>query len=492
MHNNLLFKNGYLITKNAVNDSYIKNWEKDEFQGYCIYTYPKLKKLKYIEASAKIYLIGIVLDVFNQEIDEMSILKRLSTSLSESKESFFNYLDTLSGRFVLLVDGFGERFILQDATGSRTVFYDKKRHTFSSHADIIARINGYDISNEARNLIESDAYKGNKDSHFPGISTPYNEVKMLTPNTLLNFTNDIFVERFFPREDLKMNHLDSNFINESTEFFTNQIALLNQKYKLAISLTAGLDSRLTLATANHIKDSILAYTLIYGEDSKKDAEVAQTLSKNLGINHLIIDTNQDEHTNGFNEVFRINTSNMSSDFRSRIGESILKHYPSDYLHIKSNTSEIARGYYKELYGMLPNKISAENYAKLYGIQGKSKFVIDCFQEYINISQLDSEKIFNYDPYDLLYWEYRIGNWQSLCLMEWDVAQDTFIPYNNRYILMKMMSLPLQEKLNGTLYYKVIDRIWPEVMCVPINPFSNKNKPTGKLKYMLKGLKFRVR
>ena len=74
----------------------------------------------------------------------------------------------------------------------------------------------------------------------------------------------------------------------------------------------------------------------------------------------------------------------------------------------------------------------------------------------------------YDPADLFYWEHRSGMWLNAHLTESDIAFDTFILVNSRRVYRLLLSAPLRDRINGTVFLELIRRAWPEVLDVPVN------------------------
>jgi hypothetical protein len=89
---------------------------------------------------------------------------------------------------------------------------------------------------------------------------------------------------------------------------------------------------------------------------------------------------------------------------------------------------------------------------------KNETIVELFENYFKQNEYD--KLFNYDPYDIFYWEYRMGTWHSRILLESDMAHDTFIVYNTRNVLKKLLSLSPQERADGTIFYELINMNWP--------------------------------
>ncbi|MDQ0339005.1 hypothetical protein J2S00_001791 [Caldalkalibacillus uzonensis] len=468
-----LYRNGFLITNRPLSNKIpdILHWKELNVAGYSIYTDETVDVYHRRYNDVDIVLIGIVLNPFSKISNPKKILINLCQKFAYSNDRFFDYLDMLSGRFVIFIRSKAQSYIIHDAAGNRSVFYDisDTNHVFvSSHAQLIADLKHYKIDADIRKFMESVDFKNHLDSHLPGVLTPYQNIDLLTPNTLLDL-NKYKVKRFFPREPLLGQKVTDQLAEELGALFTNQMDLLRKKYKLSLSLTAGVDSRLSLAAAKKHKNSIhyFTYTTDIKKSLEKDAQAAQKLCHLLNLHHQAIECNQQPDKEFFN-LYVKNSAYLASWKRVLIGKGLYSVYPKGLLHVKSNVSEIGRAFYRRKYD-LPNKISADIYASLYPIKGDRTFICNAFKQYIQQTELNSQKIFNYDPYDIVYWEYRIGNWQSLVLLETDIIHNTYILYNNRSILKKLLSVPLADRINDTLYIQMIKHMWPDVLQIPINP-----------------------
>jgi hypothetical protein len=95
-------------------------------------------------------------------------------------------------------------------------------------------------------------------------------------------------------------------------------------------------------------------------------------------------------------------------------------------------------------------------------------VIQKFEVFMNITGFMPENIYNYDYGDLFYWEHKMCQWHSLLLLESDMSHDTFLIYNNREILSKMLSIPFDDRLNKKLFISLIRKMWPELLNYPVN------------------------
>jgi len=502
-----MFKGGYLITSedshssNNTNVNYIStHWEKKKIDSlFCLFD-PDLDAYSYDKQQATILLLGIVLDPLNAIDCPETILTILLNKYLRSEEEFFNYVDILTGRFIILVASPNKRFIFQDATGNRSLFYHKSSDEIfvASHAQLIAEIKNYEIPQEREDFVKSESYKRNV-RHFPGILTPYPNIFVLTPNTLLDL-DKLEIKRFFPHERIKQQEISLDLVDEVSNLFRKQVQMLCKKRKLSVSLTAGIDSRLTLAATKEFKNLIFYYTYVTKGNSEheKDAYYAQKICNYLKIEHHLLSANETavcEDDWEFLKVFRRNTAYMRADSQGMLANALFKKHPKNCLHLKSNVAEISRAFYRKKVCLPPKYINPLLLSRLYGINPASLFCIDAFKDFIEITNFKKASTFDYDFYDLFYWEHRLGCWQSLQILDFDMSQDTFILYNNRYILNKMLSVSLKERVKNTLYCEIIKRLWPEALRIPCNPWtqaSGVKKLTGKMRKLAKGVYLRFK
>lgn len=73
--------------------------------------------------------------------------------------------------------------------------------------------------------------------------------------------------------------------------------------------------------------------------------------------------------------------------------------------------------------------------------------------------------------DLFHWEQRGGRWVAASFSEYDIAHDSFTPYNNRYLNKVLLGISERYRRDRMWYValKIIQPLWPEVLSVPVNP-----------------------
>ena len=467
----ILYRRGYILSRRDVDlpERGCGDWTAAAVGDWRVYHAPDYAPLVVDVESATIIAFGILLDPVREIEDASTILDDLLQSWQVSKENFLARLDTLSGRFVLFVDGADETIAVQDACGMRTCFYTTgDEPLLSSHSELIADVRNLSPSEDARRFMATDWFRGNRDRHFPGLRTPYATVKRLTPNTYLDVENRE-VTRFYPRESIpKHSTQDDAVIRKLSDVLVRQSEMLNRQRPICVPVTAGIDSRLTLATLRGLEDEVETFTFVYDDASRKEAPIARDLCETLGFSHRIIPCDR-EAPPSFIDDFSKNTSQVSSQFRGQVAATICAELDDSHIHLKSNVSEVGRAYYHEPLLRSPS-IDPILAAQLYAFE--HPFTVEAFDEFIQKTAFaDSSDI---EPYDLFYWEARMGNWVALSCLEWDAGPEMIMPYNNRWLLEHLLGFPLSKRRKGHVHRELVHHVYPESLEIPIN--AHKSKP----------------
>ena len=358
-------------------------------------------------------------------------------------------LDDICGRFIWIeLDPIRIR---NDAGGMQAVFYAVDRPIVASHVRLI----GGTPSREERLRRKGTNYK----FAWPGAATPYAGVYMLTPNTLLEFPENR-VKRYFPEHDLEPVTVSdaANIVLAAMKFQMRHIGR-----EVVVSLTAGMDSRLTLTACRNSRAKFVTYRKPGDASHDVDVSVAKEIAARYELDHRVFEITN-ETTAEFTELARQTT--FYSHIRS-MAFLYSKAFGQDWLHIRSNLAEIGRAFYRAKTEREPMR-SGVDMARTWNPKlAGQQIVQNAFNEFHATIQFDS--ICNYDPYDLFYWEHRMGCWHSHVVLESDLAFDTHVLFNCRRILKAMLSLSLQDRIAATLFHNLIRSELPELADIPINP-----------------------
>lgn len=468
----LSFQRGYCLTSsdNKAVDGIkgIEGWRSIEFSNYYLKYCPTLGCEYATEGEVEIVMLGYALNPFDGANNNREIITKLALELEKNEDGFYDYLNELSGRFLLFVVYKDNHFALQDATALRTCFYTETDlpFTLSSHSGLIGEL--YDLSIDPLVLEITNSPKYHLGGvYLPGVMSSFQEVKQLLSNTQYNVKNRQ-VARFFPIEGVNERELDDSFIEEASTLLNRQNDMIFSRFNIALSLTAGLDSRLSLSFLKNHKEAFSSFTYtIWGNRSHKiDADVASDMSKKFSFNHEHVKYSK----NDGNDTVSKSISRSHGGIRRgpAVHEAFRDFFPSEYINLRSSVSEVFRCYWQKNPVNRNAKLPLDKILNLYkkdikGICEKP------WIEFVEVQKFPQERFHGYDPIDLFYWEHRMSNWFSQVLLDADTSHESFVPYNNRKLLIFFLSVPFEDRLEDKIPEKLIRHNWPELLEFPINP-----------------------
>jgi|GEM_PF-1721726 len=492
-YDGLRFARGYLVVprERCVDARVPGSWTRREIAGYAILTHPDTD-LHVLVSDRQEYwvLIGHAYDPWSGLHEETALLRELDAGFRRSEEDLFRVLDRLSGRFVIFLfrsDGTG--LAVQDAVGLKNLYFAESSHgpCFASHSQLLADVLGLDRDPDIDRLVGSYFY-GIGIRHLPGLRTPFRGMRMLSANTLLRLP-ELKVERFFPRGP----HPESEDIEATAKMigdvFARSFDLLSQKKKLAVSLSMGTDSRVTLAASRAHRDGIHYFSYISDAAEEVDAVGAARLSELLGIEHTIyrVPVESMGAISG-TELSAIIDDNGAHVRQPKPSERaklhyLVEHLPKGLLEVKSHVSEIGRAFYCKKMGVesLPRLLSPRDMSNLYKRnlfdRELLRFTDRAFAEFIEVTGFGRD-FYNYEQHDMFYWEHRMSAWGSLANQDHDILHDMTVIFDNRDVLKWLLSPPRKDRIADRLHHEIIRYLWPEVLQVPL---SQKNSPKAKLR-----------
>lgn len=416
--------------------------------------------------AVELALVGRAFDLDARTADRQSIVRRLTAARQRSAAEMQKVVDGLAGRFVILDAANGEVRAQQDAAGMRTVFYlTRSRGWFiASHAQLLPEIVG-DL--EPSVFGNYWAGGGPNPLHgaygYPGRASEFREVHALTPNTVLNVREGTLT-RIFPTTG--PGSVSAEAAGEwLAEVFQDQMRALADESRMVLSLTSGLDSRVTLAAAG-LDLARRAQFFTYSPATRQsDIDVACAIGRDHKLEHELFNLKEfRDYPSEFTEALRTNSPRRH--VHSAAYAYLMRFRQSD-LHIRSNHYEVGRAFYMK---HRPKKISRSVPIMAKRLLEKggeaSREIIRAFEEWVEVTQfpLDSD----YLPPDLFYWEHRMSRWCAPNLCESDVAFDTWAVVNARSIYQTMLSVDFEGRIQGAAYHHIIRSRWPELLRYPVN------------------------
>ncbi len=491
-YSHVLYKRGYLISQ-ADLDPPVSTWTKMAVGDYFLSFDPENPWAFSQEGDVWAALLGKAVDVLHWSADAQAIVDHCLNRLGYSEVRMLDYIDHLSGRFILIYHHGHSTKLMTDAFGTRSAFYSLQGPVMiASHCKIIGDLLHASESRQMVSIKKDPRWRVPWARAYPGLLTPYEGIYILTPNTLINL-EERKIQRFYPRRELPQGRL-SDVVDEVSVMLKRQLSILQDNYKLAISLSGGIDTRTTLAAARDIAGEVLFITYgppgnlgrtADGTSQSTDSDVAAAIARvhryqlrtgemdmtvasdiagALELRHIRLNRTADHRASspGLDQVMDCNTYRGGG---RTLVHAYLEQLPSDALHIRSNVSGIGKSAYRRQ-GFSEIPLTAEGMAQVWKAMGDSELVVATFREFAAVVEFTG--IMNYDPYDMFLWEHREGTWLTCVLLESDAAFDTFELFNCRALVEKVLSVPVECRMEDAIHRGIIERLWPVLLQWPVN------------------------
>lgn len=466
---NYSYRRQFLIS--ATDCSALNDWKKEIIGRYIIYVHPDTAltiSKKDSTGDIEIALIGFILNPHYPNESNADILNDIvkNTSIESISEKLYKY----TGRFVLMVKNNNAYFIFHDACGLRSVFYTKfNNKIFVASQALLFKLVMPLQQEERYHMYNKSEHKKSENEHWlPSGCSLYENVYHLVPNHYFNF-QDLEQKRYWPIHKLPGISLEEG-AEKASELLKKTLIACHARFKLALPLTGGWDSRALLSACKEIADDIYFFTLKYRDltDDSDDIKISAKVLLRLGYTHNVIDCRKPIDKT-FAEIYTSNSDMSHLNDWGNIAYGMMNDYPSDKVTIKGNCSEIARcAYYPK--GTHASIISVNQLLKLVPGWGKIPFVKEQMSKWFS----DIRKVhmnYGYDIMDMFYWEQRMGSWQAQSQLEWDIIQESVTPFNNRELLDILLSVDVKYRpeREGLLIKTIMQKLWKEVLVEPVNP-----------------------
>lgn len=407
------------------------------------------------------FMIGMAMDTVDWHMELDLICKKCAEFLCNGENSFYEYIDTLNGRFALFF-GDGEHVsVLNDATATRSVYYHEKKCLIASHYRIIA-----ELENEKEHpyMQKYDAITKFKPWTLPGDMTPFENVRILIANHELDLKK-LTIRRFYPRGNHKI-YSFREIMNILPTHLKNQVNTLAKYETPLISVTGGNDSRVTMSASRDVRHKAVYFTFAN----------QNTDTKNLDQLHRFQDC---EYARYICDLYDLNFKKLvlKPPLRSDMEEVVKKnhyhmHIPSaipEYIdklprgiHIQSNLIEIVRDL-TYVYPKPPKNNTKQEIMAGWMMYWNQRFEI---KEYIDSfwERNQWDDIYDYERVRLFYWEHRMSTWNSAAtLLENDWAFNTYLLFNCRKLLEMGFCLPKYARDKNMVTRNIVKELWPELL-----------------------------
>lgn len=481
-YRDMLYRRGFLITNNSENinnDEYPfygcwKQTSLDEQREYRLLTHNLTDSYVRQKNDKSIFLIGHAYNPFTMEYEENKILDNLIESLGNGTDAFWKKVSELTGIFCIGYIQDGKLAFSTDCTGMQTIYYGQKNESIyvASHSKLIADLCGFNRDDYITRLVNHKFYR-----YFgvwlPGDLSPFKEIKRTQPNYEVSYTKEnrkILLKRYYPLEKVeKISEAQyCTTIEEMAEILSNSMKLIAKKWpnkKAALSMTGGRDSTTTLACAKGVYDQISYYSYISNYDEEVDAKAAAKIAAHLGLRHKIYQVPEDGDLYNDIEIYKMilecNAGCIGSNNLNDVKKRIYFNQVNDFdVEIKSWVNEICRGGWHNKYNKksFPKKPTPSYCRCMWKVILNYRLIKESdmiFKDYLE--KYYSEDVFEkLDWWDLLYWEFSWSGAEGIFMTsEHKFSYDITIPFNNRILVNKMLTVPLEKQFGDNIPKDII-------------------------------------
>lgn len=417
-------------------------------------------------------LLGYALDAEHKDADASMMLNHF---LSEVKADGSNVADiTLywGGRWVLAFIIDGHFFVFQDTCGLKQAFYSNG--VIASQSRYVAKAVDAQVDKSSQEYIQH-AKSQDKEYSWIFSDTLYSGVQRLLPNHIYC---DGAVRRVYATNRFK-NLSNKERVDAVADLLRSTVATAASRSKLAVTLTAGWDSRLVLAACKDVSERIEVVTLKYNHipDSHTDMLIPIELCMRYCHQHRKLDCKPLQED--FVVAYRSHSEN-AHEYWMQMTQSVQDYGYQNWLWTKGSCNEIARNSSGILYDW---QVSANVLSKLYGV-----FPCAYSRSVLNDWLVEAKtyaKETGYSVLDLFYWEQRLGSWLAECLNEADVVGETFTPFNVRAYFELIKDVPVRYRVSPKYsFFEDVLKANGMDLHIPINP-GRYDSMQSKVKCVIK-------
>lgn len=450
-----LFSRQFIFTSNPFNP--LEEWKEYVCGNYTLYSHPKLEITTTKKEDINLILIGYFFDYKKPKLSNLDIITQLCQL---SFNEYLRKLDSYTGQFAIIRKENKSLTFISDAGAQREIYYSTDYSTFASQPKLIAQaIETVPLTDkDGLSFYQSNKFK-NTCLHIHN-KTHWQNVKHLTPNHYLDLSNQKSV-RFFPykpREEKPFEYV----VEESIKRITGYFEAVSNRYKVALPVTAGYDSRLLFAASLKIKCRRFIFKHRKLNEKHYDVAIPRKLLKLHNLNFEVITYNK----NADNTIKQLHHKSVdfARDFNTAMIYNGYQEKFSEYMVVDTIMSELARN----KYGNFMN-LNAKDLAYLNGYKNNT-FVIGEYKSWLH-KGADTITDNNYNIPDLFYWEEIMGNWAAKYKTEYMLGTEFFSLLNSRELIDLFLSVPIKyrQSNNHILYNRIIKKLSPEALSLSVNP-----------------------
>lgn len=451
-----LYARGFLIADREY--TVLDHWKRMYFGCGLYITYDPDNPCVYVEQNdAWTLILGTVMDMIDWHMDSGIVARKVVQLYQKGENALYDYLDELGGRHLIVYGDKEHAYLVQDATGMRSLCYYRHELLAASHYQIIAGITGAERLEFVREYVERKPLPW----LLPGNCTPFVDVMAMMPNHRLEL-HGMRLKRIFPRGP-RLNADVNEVMDYIADCCKKQMDVLTADRKLIFSLTRGNDARITLAALGGKTDGHIFYTYHARGDQAQEVDYIFTKAfcKEHQMEFVEIPMDGKAVQDEFDKLSPVCYHNHYHQHVFRAIPGVRAHLPKGRLAVRSNLVEIIRS---DFYSDLPQYCDWEKVARRLSYPDKmdDEWYRSTMKRFYDEHEFGN--IYDYHTGDLIYWEYRMGLWMnSAVLLKDDTCFDTYMLFNQRKLLQYGLGIPRYFKKMDTVVHEVIRRLQPKLL-----------------------------
>lgn len=440
-------------------------------EGLELVAHPDLPLTRVAVPGRELILLGFVLDPLSPERDDREVLVDVLTR-TVTFDDVIRAFDAFGGRWAVIHVASDDIHVFHDAAGLRSVYHHTDAEGavwVGSQPTLLARVLSIPEDEETRERLREDGIFEPGVNHFwPGAGSPFLGVHRLLPNHCLSLASGE-ASRYWPRGPIRSVDLDEA-TDRCLTTLRGTVSSAAARYPLALALTAGIDSRLLLAASRDHAAQISCYTFkrSWMNSRTQDLRVPRTMTRDLGIRYRVIPVPHMSDSPAARAIYSTFRPYHQLKADEATAMSVCPPVPAgDWLTVNGNLVEIGRPSASR-FGFKQLPATPANFALSIGM-ADSEVAIQEFASWFDDVR-DHLDIAGADPWDLFYWEQKMGGWFATLRAEYDVVEDGVSPFNSRGLIECLWGLDesLRRTPDFTLFHDLIEQMWPELLDYPIN------------------------
>lgn len=446
-------------------------WRRiDAGDGLLLTVHPDLPVTHAASGPRSVTLLGYALDPGHPERTDPDVVRSLLESLG-SWEDCLARTRPLGGRWALVVRDGRRAVLFHDAAGQRQVHHGRDPVSgavvAATSAGLVARTVGAPRDPAAMEFMAARAGGDGSVFWMPGDRSVYAGVRALLPNHVLDLRSGESV-RFWPAPG-EVATCATDPASEAERLLRALMEAARRRFPLAVSMTAGWDSRLMLALSRPLSAEIYCFTLLGPGTprSSRDVVIPSRLLRRLGLEHHVLPY-PERIDAGLRERFREGADAVKEAYSADI-QAIRDAFPASRVCVTGDVAEVVKCYIRHDGPAPPGPVDLARLTEI----GQFPFAIAAFEDWLR-----GVPASGIDLLDLFAWEQTAGRWQSLIRAEYDIVQECLAPLNCRDLLVAMLATDRSARRppEHVFLRDLIGRLWIDVLAEPINP---PERPTAR-------------